>query len=86
MSEVIQDDVERRLVMLVRDNDKCPVEKWLDGVRDKVTRARIIRQIDKLSRGLGVQKGLAVGINPLSEKTLPRPGNTGKNLRRVDIL
>lgn len=52
------DDAERRLVMLVQANDKCPVEEWLDGVRDKVTRARVIRQIDKLSRGLGVQKGL----------------------------
>lgn len=44
--------------MLVLDNDKCPVEEWLDRVRNKPTRARIERQIDKLARGLGEQKGL----------------------------
>lgn len=51
-------DAERKLVMLVLDNDKCPVEEWLDRVRNKPTRARIERQIDKLARGLGEQKGL----------------------------
>lgn len=49
---------ERRLLMLVLDNDKCPIEEWLGGIRDKPTRARIERQIDKLSRDLGVQRGL----------------------------
>ncbi len=49
---------ERRLLMLVLDNDRCPSEEWLGGIRDKPTRARIERQIDKLSRDLGVQRGL----------------------------
>jgi len=49
---------ERRLLMLVLDNDRCPIEEWLGGIRDKPTRARIERQIDKLSRDLGVQRGL----------------------------
>lgn len=51
-------DAERTLVMLVLANEKCPVEEWLDRIRDKTTRARIERQTDKPSRGLGAQKGL----------------------------
>ncbi len=49
---------ERRVAMLVLKNGKCPLEDWLDTLRDKPTRARIERQIDKLSRTLGNQKGL----------------------------
>ena len=49
---------ERKLVMLVLDNGKCPLQEWLGAVRDKPTRARIQRQIDKLSRNLGIQKGI----------------------------
>jgi len=49
---------ERGIVMLIQANDKSWVDEWLDGIRDKRTRARIERQIDKLGRGLGVQKNL----------------------------
>ena len=49
---------ERRLVMLVLDNGNGLLQEWLEGIRDKTTRARIQRQIDKLSRDLGTQKGL----------------------------
>lgn len=54
----MRSDPERKLVMLVQANDKCPVEEWIRGLRDKVTRLKIERQIDKLARGLGLQKSL----------------------------
>ncbi len=49
---------ERQVAMLLLDNGACPLEDWLDSLRDKMTRARIERQIDKLSRHLGDQKSL----------------------------
>ena len=49
---------ERQVAMLVLENGKCPLDDWLDKIRDKPTRARIERQIDKLSRGIGDQKSL----------------------------
>lgn len=54
----MRSDPERKLVMLVQANDKCPFEEWIRGIRDKVTRLKIERQIDKLARGLGLQKSL----------------------------
>ena len=54
----MRSDPECKLVMLVQSNDKCPVEEWIRGIRDKVTRLKIERQIDKLARGLGLQKSL----------------------------
>ena len=45
-AKLFMDDAERRLAMLVLENDKCPVEEWLDGAHDKLTRARTIRQIN----------------------------------------
>ena len=51
-------NTERTLLMLKLDNGESPLEEWLDKLRDKTTRARIERQIDKLSRDIGVQKGL----------------------------
>ena len=51
-------DGERDVVMLIQANDKSWVDEWLDSLRDKGTRAKIERQIDKLGRGLGVQKRL----------------------------
>jgi len=51
-------ETERRLAVLIQANDKSPVEEWLRGVRDKPTRLRLLRQIDKLRRDLGVQKAL----------------------------
>ncbi len=51
-------DIEREIVVLVQANCKSLVEDWLRGIRDKVTRAKIERQIDKLSRGRGEQKNL----------------------------
>ena len=57
-------DVRRTLVVLVQANGKSPVKEWLRGIRDKVTRAKIERQINKLARGLGVQKRLQ-GVSEL---------------------
>ncbi len=51
-------ETERRLAVLVQPNNKSPLEEWLRGLRDKPTRLKILRQIDKLRRGLGVQKNL----------------------------
>jgi putative addiction module killer protein len=48
-----------QIVVLVLKNGKMPFRDWLETIRDKTTFARIERQIDKLSRGLGVQKGLS---------------------------
>ena len=54
-----EDRPDIKIVVLVLENGKAPAEEWLLSLRDKTTRARVARQIDKLSRGLGVQKGLA---------------------------
>ena len=51
-------DGERKLVVLVLADGKSPLEEWLRGLRDKPTRLKILRQIDKLRRDLGVQKSL----------------------------
>ncbi len=51
-------ETERRLAVLVQANDKSPMEEWLRGLRDKSKRLKILRQIDKLRRDLGVQKHL----------------------------
>ena len=49
--------------MLVLDNGKCPVTEWLSGLPDRVTRARITRQIDKLARGnVGVRRGVGGSV------------------------
>ena len=49
---------ERRLVVLILADGKSPLEEWLHGFRDKPTRLKILRQIDKLRRDLGLQKSL----------------------------
>ncbi len=51
-------EAERRLAVLIQANGKSPLEEWLRGLRDKPTRLRVLRQIDKLRRDLGVQKSL----------------------------
>lgn len=51
-------DAERRPAVLVQANDKSPFEEWLGGIRDKTTRSKILRQIDKLTRNPGTQKYL----------------------------
>lgn len=54
------------VMMLVLDTGNCPIEEWLSGLRDKVTRARITRQIDKLGRGLfGDRRGVGDGVAEL---------------------
>ena len=53
-----------RLLMLVKENNKCEIEEWLRKMRDKQARAIVLRNIDKLSRGLGNQKSLQ-GISEL---------------------
>src|ERR1051325_11267652 len=53
------DEIEAaRIMMLVQSNGKCPINEWRDGIRDRRTRARILRHIDKLRRGLGVRRSL----------------------------
>ncbi len=51
-------EAERSLAVLIQANGKSPLEEWLRGLRDKPTRLRVLRQIDKLRRDLGVQKSL----------------------------
>ena len=56
----------QRVLMLVLENGKAPVEEWLLTIRDTVTRARIVRQIDKLERGLfGDRKGAGDKVSEL---------------------
>ena len=60
------DETHQTVMMLVLDNGKCPVEEWLSGFRDKVTRARITRQIDKLGRGnVGVRRSVGESVSEL---------------------
>ena len=56
--------MERKLVVLILTDGSSPVEDWVRGLRDKPTRLKILRQIDKLRRGLGEQKNLN-GISEL---------------------
>lgn len=56
--------MERKLVVLVLVGGSSPLENWIRGLRDKPTRLKILRQIDKLRRGLGDQKNLN-GISEL---------------------
>ena len=59
-------DSEYHVMMLVLDDESCPVEDWLTRLRDKATRARIARQIDKLERGnFGVHKSVGEGLMEL---------------------
>jgi putative addiction module killer protein len=53
-------DTERTLLVLLQDNDKSLVEEWLGKIRDKTTLVKIVFQIDKLSRGLGLTKNVKV--------------------------
>lgn len=46
-----------RVAKLVLDNGRCPVDEWLTSLRDKVTRARIARAIDRLGRVSGGVRG-----------------------------
>ena len=39
-------------VLVLMLGSSSPIEEWLAGIRDKQTRARILRQIDKVGRGL----------------------------------
>lgn len=41
----------RVVAKLVLDNGSCPIDEWRRGIRDKMTRARILRRIDRLGRG-----------------------------------
>lgn len=45
-------------MVLLLEADKSPVEEWLDDIRDKTTLAKIVFQIDKLSRNLGFTKNV----------------------------
>ena len=56
--------MDRKLVVLVLVGGSSPIEEWVRGLRDKSTRLKILRQIDKLRRGLGDQKNLS-GISEL---------------------
>ena len=39
--------VSRNVYKLILDNGSCPLDEFLAHIKDKVTRARIVRQIDK---------------------------------------
>ena len=45
---------------------KTPLTEWLDGLRDGVTRARIVAQLDRLTEGLrGDWKSVGGGLGEL---------------------
>ncbi len=55
-----------QVLKLVLDDESCTIDEWLQSIRDKVTRARIIRQIDKLDRGnFGDHKSVGKGVHEL---------------------
>ncbi len=56
---------ELRLYKLVLDDGGCPIDGWLATLRDTVTRARILRQIDKIERGNLGQHRFFDGIGEL---------------------
>jgi putative addiction module killer protein len=43
--------VPRLVYKLILDGDASPVDEFLESIRDKTTRARIVRQLDKIERG-----------------------------------
>ena len=45
---------------------KTPLTEWLDGLRDGVTRARIVARLDRLTEGLrGDWKSVGGGLGEL---------------------
>ncbi|MBC7529037.1 MAG: type II toxin-antitoxin system RelE/ParE family toxin [Chthonomonadaceae bacterium] len=51
------------VLKLILDNESCPFDEWLEGLRDVVGKARIIRQVDKIERGLfGDWKSVGEGV------------------------
>jgi putative addiction module killer protein len=59
-------DGKPRLVKLVLGNRASPIDEWLASIRDKLTRARIARALDKLGRGLpGPHRSVGQGVNEL---------------------
>ena len=50
--------MEKTLLVLLLDTDKSPVEEWLDKIRDKTTLVKIVFQLDKLTRSLGLTKSV----------------------------
>jgi len=50
-------ETEIQIVLLLLSNGRSQVEDWLANIRDKSTRAKIDRQIDKLAGVLATKKG-----------------------------
>ena len=56
----------RTVVLYVTKNSECPFELWLDTLRDRQTRARIKRRLDRIELGnLGDFKPVGEGIMEL---------------------
>ena len=55
----------RQVVMLVLPNGKRPVLEWMQAIRDRVTRARIVRGISKLDRNIGIVRSVGNEIMEL---------------------
>jgi len=54
------------LVKLVLDSGSSPIDEWFASLRDKSTRARIARALDKLGRGVpGPHRSVGQGVNEL---------------------
>lgn len=55
-----------RVLKLVLEDDTCPIDVWLQSLRDKTTRARVVRQIDRMERGnFGDHKDVGKGVSEL---------------------
>ena len=58
--------IPQRVLKLVLEDDSCPIDTWLEKLRDKTTQARIMRRIDRLTRGnFGDFKGIDEDISEL---------------------
>lgn len=56
----------REVVLYVTEDNDCPFQRWLDGLRDRQARARIKKRLDRVELGnLGDFKPVGEGVTEL---------------------
>ncbi len=60
------DSTPREIILHVTENNTCPFEAWLEGLRDRQARARIKKRLDRVELGnLGDVKPVGEGVSEL---------------------
>lgn len=60
------DSTPREIILYVTENNTCPFEAWLEGLRDRRARAKIRKRLDRVQLGnLGDVKPVGEGVSEL---------------------